>query len=268
MHRWEEMVEMSNPDQWTPHSVERATRLFISADRDVARNFVENVLLPRFRDEVQEHQKVNVHIYKAMEKALYRPEAFFVGLVFPLVLSKTCTVKEAKVISSVMKRSKIPVIPAAAALEQMCEIAAEEASATTELGSASSMFIRTLIEKRLALPYQVVDSLVFYFLRTRSTNPAAVTRGASREDIEAAGLRNKLPLMWHEAFQIFSELYKNDITEEQRELLLDLLQSHGHPKHAQATRKELLAGRNRGLPVATRTIPMDGDDTMMVDTYL
>ena len=261
------MVDISNPANWTPHAVEKGTQIFICAQREVAQAYLENVLLERFRDDVRESQKVNVHIFKAVEKALYRADAFFMGFLFPLVFSGTCTVKEAKVVSSVLKRNRIPAIPAAVALEKMCEVAAEEASQTNELGSASNMFIRALIEKRYALPYQVVDSLVFHFLRMRSADPAAIRPGDSKEEVDSkAGVRSRLPIVWHEAFQLFAELYKNDITEDQRDFLLDLLQSHGHPKYAPTTRKELLAGRGRGIPAAAQAVPLDGDDTMMIDS--
>ncbi|KAJ2903758.1 bystin [Zalerion maritima] len=261
---WEEYLEIANHPEWSPHAVERVTRTFISAKGDIAATYLENVLLPRFRQEIGEFNKVHRQIYNAIEKSLFKSVAFFTGFLFPLVFDG-CTVKEAKVIASIMSQNKIPLLTGCVGLEKMCEVAAQEASSTGELASASNMFIKTLIEKRYAMPFQVIDSLVFHFLRTRSTDPASVRPGDSKDDIDAKGVRLRLPLVWHEALHIFAELYKNDITEDQREELLDLLQTHGHPKFASATRKELLAGRGRGVPAAMPDRPIDGDDTMMID---
>lgn len=54
------------------------------------------------------------------------------------------------------------------------------------------------------------------------------------------------------------------VTEDQREALLDLLLNHGHYKIAPEIRRELLAGRGRGVPVAQAEVGLDGDDTMMM----
>lgn len=61
-------------------------------------------------------------------------------------------------------------------------------------------------------------------------------------------------------------LDRDEITEEQREQLLDLLLTHGHPAIGPEVRKELLAGRGRGVPIEPATTAFDGDDTMLVDS--
>jgi essential nuclear protein 1 len=55
------------------------------------------------------------------------------------------------------------------------------------------------------------------------------------------------------------------VTEDQREALLDLLLNHGHDKIAPEIRRELLAGRGRGVPAEQPGPAFDGDDTMLVD---
>jgi essential nuclear protein 1 len=60
-------------------------------------------------------------------------------------------------------------------------------------------------------------------------------------------------------------LQRDQITEEQREQLLDLLLTHGHAGIGPEVRRELLAGRGRGVPVEPATEAFDGDDTMVVD---
>lgn len=55
------------------------------------------------------------------------------------------------------------------------------------------------------------------------------------------------------------------VTEDQREALLDLLLNHGHHKIAPEIRRELLAGRGRGVPAEQPDLAFDGDDTMLID---
>ena len=46
---------------------------------------------------------------------------------------------------------------------------------------------------------------------------------------------------------------------------MDLLLNHGHDKIAPEIRRELLAGRGRGVPVEQPGTAFDGDDTMLID---
>ena len=55
--------------------------------------------------------------------------------------------------------------------------------------------------------------------------------------------------------------YRNDITEDQREALLDLLLTRGHKSISPEIRRELLEGRGRGVLIE-QPIGTDGDDTM------
>ncbi|KAK4971269.1 snoRNA-binding rRNA-processing protein [Elasticomyces elasticus] len=52
-------------------------------------------------------------------------------------------------------------------------MAAEQMGADAEAAGAANVFIRVLLEKKYALPYKVVDSLVFHFLRFRAVDPSA-----------------------------------------------------------------------------------------------
>lgn len=81
---------------------------------------------------------------------------------------------------------------------------------------------------------------------------------------ERAAMQHKLPVIWHQCLLAFAQRYRNDITEDQREALLDLLLSHGHHSIGPEVRRELLAGRGRGVPLEQGPV-VDGDDTMLVD---
>ena len=219
------------------------------------------VLLERAREDIHETRKLNVHLYHALKKATFRPAAFFKGFLFPLVESGTCTLREAQIVASVLTRVSIPALHSAAALMRLTDIAAEQASAATESGGATNIFIRALLDKKYALPYKVVDNLVFHFLRFRGAQPP----GSDAMDEGRSGARDlKLPVLWHQSLLAFAQRYRNDITEDQREALLDLLLVKGHKDIGPEVRRELLQGRGRGV-IVPDPVPGDGDDTMVVD---
>jgi essential nuclear protein 1 len=161
----------------------------------VVQRFLEMVILERVREDIYETKKLNIHYFNALKKALYKPASFFKGFLFPLVGSGTCTLREAHIISAVLARVSIPVLHSAAAIKNLCDIAAEEASAGTEGGGATNLFIKTLLEKKYALPFQVIDALVFHFIRFRSVDPASVKEGDAMDTSgERAATRAKLPV--------------------------------------------------------------------------
>ena len=257
--QWDTLLDITQPDKWTPHATYEATRLFTSSRPVVAQAFLHDILLPTVRSDIYETKKLNVHLYKALKKALYKPAAFFKGFLFPLVESGTCTLREAHIISSVLQRVSIPVLHSAAALYRLCDFAAEQMSGNAEAGGATNIFIRILLEKKYALPFKVVDALVFHFLRFRAVDSA----DEAMSGVSGAGAKNdKLPVLWHQCLLAFSQRYKNDITEDQREALLDLLLVKGHRAIGPEVRRELIEGRGRGVPVQ-EGVGLGGDDTMV-----
>ena len=51
---------------------------FINKDFPICR-FFNQLLLPRVRDDIDEYQRLNYHLYQALRKALFKPGAFFKG---------------------------------------------------------------------------------------------------------------------------------------------------------------------------------------------
>ena len=252
--QWEELLAITRPESWTPNACYEATKIFVSGSAGIAQLFLRNILLERVKEEIHETKKLNVHLYNALKKALYKPSAWFKGVLFPLLNEGQCTLREAQIISSVLGRVSVPVLHSAAALLRLTEIAAEQTSSlSTEATGAANIFIRTLLEKKYALPYKVIDGLVFHFLRFRVIPPAS-----GRDSGFGA---TSLPVLWHQCLLAFAQRYRNDITEDQREALLDLLLVRGHKAIGPEVRRELLEGRGRGVPIEE---PLDGakDDTM------
>jgi essential nuclear protein 1 len=267
---WEDILDITRPEKWTPNAVYEATKIFISSTPFTAQKFLEIVVLGRVREEIYETKKLNVHLFNALKKGLYKPAAWFKGFLFPLVADGNCTLREATIISAVLVRVSIPVLHSAAAIKGLCDIAAREASAGTEGGGATNIFIKALLDKKYALPYQVIDALVFHFMRFRSVDPASVQPGeVAMEGVSGTSAKDakdaKLPVIWHQCLLAFAQRYRNDITEDQREALLDLLLTKGHHQIGPEVRRELLEGRGRGVPLEPEGPLLGGDDTMMVD---
>ncbi|CAO1598608.1 snoRNA-binding rRNA-processing protein [Xanthoria calcicola] len=261
--QWQELLSLTRPEAWTANACYEATRIFVSSNPYVTRQYLETVILDRVREDIHETKKLNVHLYNAVRRSLYRPAAFFKGFLFPLVSSGTCTFREAHIISSVLAKNSIPVLHSAVALLRLTEIATEQSSVATESAGATNIFIRTLLEKKYALPYKVIDGLVFHFLRFRAVPQVASNAEANGDPIHFAN-DFKLPVLWHQCLLAFAQRYRDDITEDQREALLDLLLSRGHKDIGPEVRRELLAGRGRGVVVEEQGGD-GGDDTMMVD---
>ncbi len=117
------MLFLTEPDKWTPHAVFAATRLFASnLNAKMAQRFYNLVLLPRFRDDVRESRKVHFTLFQALKKASYKPAAFYKGILLPLCQSKTCTLREAVILTSVLQRTSIPVLHSSAALLKLAQM--------------------------------------------------------------------------------------------------------------------------------------------------
>lgn len=263
--QWDILLSITRPDSWTANATYEATKLFISSRPAVAQAFCCDVLLPKVREDIRETKKLNVHLYKALKKALYKPAAFFRGFLFPLVGGGLCTLREAQIVASVLAKVSIPVLHSATALYRLCEMGAEQMLSDVESAGACNILIRTLLEKKYALPYRVIDALVFHFLRFRALQEDVAMGGAGGGFGNKKGAASQgLPVLWHQSLLAFAQRYKNEITEDQREALLDLLLARGHKQIGPEVRRELLEGRGRGVMIEPEAGgAVGGDDTMM-----
>lgn len=131
--------------------------------------------------------------------------------------------REAAIIGSILQKVSVPVLHSAAALLRLTEF---------DLSGATSVFIRILLDKKYALPYKVLDSLVFYFMRWKS-------------------LERPLAVLEHQSMLVFAQRYKFDITPEQKDALLEVVRLKGHYSIGPEIRRELLNSASRGeeIPV-------------------
>ena len=68
----------------------------------------------------------------------------------------TCTLREATIVASVLAKNSVPLLHSAAAIIKIAEM---------DYNGANSIFLRTLLDKKYALPYQAVDAVVYHFIR-------------------------------------------------------------------------------------------------------
>lgn len=215
-----------------------------------ARVFLEGVLLDAIREDIRltkegsrkakNHRKLNVHYYESLKRAVYKPAAFFKGIVFPL-LQTGCTLQEATIIASVLAKVKVPLLHSAAALLKLAEM---------DYSGPNSLFIRILLDKKYALPYKVVDGLVFHFIRL-----------SNQYKPRSSGDAQKLPVLWHQSLLVFCQRYASDLTPDQKDALLDVARVHSHPQISPEVRRELVNSVARG---EARTEDADGDIAMGV----
>ncbi|NWT03342.1 BYST protein, partial [Mionectes macconnelli] len=220
LSNWEQILYITEPEAWTAAAMYQATRIFSSNLKErMAQRFYNLVLLPRVRDDIAEYKRLNFHLYMALKKALFKPAAWFKGILLPLCESGTCTLREAVIIGSILTKCSIPVLHSSAAMLKLAEM---------QYSGANSIFLRLLIDKKYALPFRVVDALVFHFLAFRTDQRA-------------------LPVLWHQSFLAFAQRYKEDLSSEQKEALLELLKFHSHPQISPEIRRELMNSRTRDV---------------------
>lgn len=219
---WEQILEITAPNNWTAASMYEATKLFSSNLKDdMAQRFYNVILLPRLRDDIAEYKKLNFHMYNALKRSLYKPGAFYKGIILPLCEdSAETTLREAVIISSIIKKSHVPLMHSAAAMLKIAEM---------PYGPARCVFLMDLISKNYALPYRVLDTIVDHFFRYTYD-----------KQIE-------FNVQWHQTLLKFCQLYTRDISSEQREALMDLIRNHNHVQISPEIRRILLKTPSRDI---------------------
>ena len=219
LRNWEDVLYLTDPDNWSPCAMRAATRIFASnLNPRMAQRFFALVLLPTIREDIRSEKKLNYHYYMALKKTTYKPAAFFKGIVLPLIDSGDCTLREAAIVGSVAARVRLPMMHSAAAMVKM---------AGMEYSGATSLFLRVLLDKKYSLPYKVIDSIAGHF-------------AAFKDE------KRQLPVLWHQALLVFAQRYKTNLTRQQKEALKPLLKVHFHRMITPEIRRELFQSVCRG----------------------
>ncbi|XP_029181387.2 bystin-like isoform X2 [Acropora millepora] len=193
---WEDVLYLTKPERWTAAAMFQGTRIFASnANEKISQRFFNLVLLPRVRDDIMEYKRLNYHLY----------------------LSRTCTLREAIIIGSLISKTSIPILHSSAAMLKIAEM---------DYSGANSIFLRNFFDKKYALPYRVIDAVVYHFLRFLSD-------------------KRDLPVLWHQSLLTFVQRYKEDISSEQKDAVMELCRVHVHSKITEEVRRELVHSKSR-----------------------
>ncbi|CAE7901496.1 bysl [Symbiodinium sp. KB8] len=216
LKNWEEVLYLTDPEGWHPVAYYAATRIFASnLNAAMAQRFYNLILLPKVREDIQANKKLNYHLYTSLKKALYKPGAWYKGILLPLCEDGDCTLREANIISSVLVRVHVPQAHSSAALLKMAHM---------RYSGAMSIFIRILLNKKYALSSLVINALV---------------------EKHFAPFRNvpgPLPVIWHQALLVLAQRYKNSLTTRHKVILRDLMRVHTHRMITPEIRRELFSG--------------------------
>ena len=152
---WEELLFLTQPHQWSPNATFEATKIFASnLNAKMAQRFYSLVLLENVRDNIFKYKKLNCHLYRAVKKSLFKTSAFFRGFLLPL--AENATAREAVIIGSILGKVSINNLDAAAAIMKLTHM---------EYEVGNGFFIKTLLAKKYALPTQVINALINFFLK-------------------------------------------------------------------------------------------------------
>lgn len=215
---WEEVLYLTEPEKWTPNAMYQATRLFASRNVKKAQRFYSLVLLPRVRNDIRENKRLHFALYQSLKKSLYKPAAFFKGILLPLCKSGSCTLREAVIIGSIIQKLKIPPIHSSVALLKLTDM---------DYCGTTSYFIKLFLDKKYAMPYKVLDAVVAHF-----------TKFLDDERI--------MPVIWHQSLLSLVQRYKNELTGEDKDNMDRLLQHQKHHLVTPEIRRELKDSLNRG----------------------
>ncbi len=152
----------------------------------------------------------------ALKKALFKPAAFFKGLLLPLAEDEP-TSREAIIIGSILQKVSIPSFHSSAALIKLTEM---------DYNIATGYFIKVMIGKRYALPSVALDMLLDFFTRFQEID-------------EETGKVPEMPVMWHQTLLTFVQTYRYSLTEDQRERIKALLKIQQHHTITAEIRREL-----------------------------
>ncbi|XP_066160321.1 bystin isoform X2 [Oryza sativa Japonica Group] len=216
---WPDVLQLTEPENWSPNAVYQATRLFSSnMNAKNAVRFYEAILLPRVRNDIRKNKRLHFALYQSLKKCLYKPAAFFKGILLPLCQERNCTLREAVIIGSIISKVSIPPLHASAALMKLAEM---------EYCGTTSYFIKLFLDKKYALPYRVVDAVFAHFMRF-----------IDEERV--------MPVIWHQSLLAFVERYKNELEKKDKEKLARLLDHQKHYLVTPEIRRELRMSCNRG----------------------
>ena len=199
---WLDLLFLSEPMNWSPNALLAVTKLFAqTSDDKKCETFYGEVLLEYVEDALEKAKNLPPMLWKSLIAAARRPKCFIKGVLLPLSQSN-CSQKEARIISLIVRKIKLPRDHANAFIIAICQ---------GDISLVRTIFIAGMVSRGQALAIQAIDAILNYFLRFDQVD-------------------DKLPLLWHQALLDFVQRYGVELLYEQRDHLEMLLQKHKHDK--------------------------------------
>eukprot|EP00249_Psilotum_nudum_P016165 c25690_g1_i2 orf=206-1621(+) len=219
LSNWEEILYLTEPENWSANAMYQATRIFASnLNAKMAQRFYNLVLLPRVRRDIKMNKRLHFALYQSLKKAVFKPSAFFKGILLPICQSRTCNLREAVIVGSVIQKVSIPSLHSSAGLLKIAEM---------DYCGTNSYFMKLLLDKKYSLPYRVIDGVLEHFMRFLE------------ED-------RPMPVIWHQCLLTFVQRYKNELSKDDKDNLDLLMQHHKHYLVTPEIKRELQHSLHRG----------------------
>lgn len=201
LKNWMEILLLTNPSEWTPNATYQATKIFISGlSPKMSEFYLKKILLKKIRDDIKDNKKLNSHYYDSLIKSIYKPAAFFKGIVLEICDCPESNLKEASIIASVISKISIPLLHSAATILRLT---------SKEYSGTRAVILKSLLDKKYALPSRVIFSLKRYFIFSK--------------------FENNLPtVLWHQCLLIFVQRYKTELSVEDQIEIINLIKVYHH----------------------------------------
>ena len=211
---WFELLEYAQPENWSPNAIKEVTTLFAQTASDKrCRKFFSDILLDYIRGLLDNSKKLPRNIWDALVAASRRAKPFVLGILLPLASEGHCTPKEVRVISALVNRVRLPGDLVNSFIVWLCE--------GKEITITRTIFLARFVQKGKALAIRAVDAAFGYFMQfAAETEPQ--------------------PLLWHQALHDFAKNYARDLTDEQKEALVDELLVKQHKPGISTETKKLI----------------------------
>eukprot|EP00250_Pteridium_aquilinum_P005247 c15371_g1_i1 orf=73-1485(+) len=241
LSNWEEVLYLTEPENWSAGAMYQATRIFASnLNAKMAQRFYNLVLLPRIRADINSNKRLNFALYQALKKSVYKPSAFYKGILLPLCQSRTCNLREAVIIGSVIQKVSIPSLHSSVALLKIAEM---------EYCGTNSYFMKLLLDKKYALPYRVLDGVIAHFMRFIEDD-------------------RTMPVIWHQCLLSFVQRYKHELKKDDKDNLEKLMRQHKHYLVTPEIKRELHHSHNRGQSGADVSMDDASVSVGIVNTHI
>lgn len=198
---WLDLMYLSKPEEWSKNALEAVTTLFSQTASDERLEvYIREILFAYVENILESSKKLPKQVWNALLAAARRPPCFIKGLLLPLSTEVSISLKEARVISALVTKIKLPKDHMNALLIRICEDVPSP---------VRTIFVARLVSKRQALAIQAIDAVVAYFYNFLNID-------------------EKQPLLWHKALLEFVKSYCIDLQNEQREAIVQIMQKHRH----------------------------------------